>query len=252
MFVGTRPLNFLDYFACNTLNPIRLRKVVEGMSQACKSAGCTIAGGETAEIRDTYKLGAIDVAGTINGIMTRSEMLHPKKTIVCGDVVFALSSVSAHTNGFTLINKIRRQLSPLSDEDKKWLTQLTLPHRCYLQEIKKIHPLPGGVRVRGLAHMTGGGLIDNPPRILADDKQLVFNLDTVMGQIPDMFKRLWKESGIAPDNYTQMFRTFNCGIGMLIVVPSEDSKHLKELLPEAFKVGEIRKKNPEEKPVIFE
>lgn len=247
-----QPLNFLDYLASHTLNPEDMRNILTGMAEVCRDIGCSISGGETAEIKDTYREGAMDIAGIINGIMYPSQMLQPKSQIVAGDVVFALPSISAHTNGFTLINKIRRRLSPLCRPDKEWLSDLTRPHRCYLPEIRTVLKDHPEIHVKGMAHITGGGLIDNPPRILHETKQIRFDRSVILNQMPPMFQRLWKETGIALDNHWEMFRTFNCGIGLIIVVDSASTRSFRDAIPEAFQVGTINDRHPTHPPVLFQ
>lgn len=238
-----RPLWFLDYFATHTLDPEELRLFISGVSQACRNVGCSLIGGETAEIKDTYKPGGLDLVGCITGAMREDEMLKPRETLRDGDVVYALPSVSAHTNGFTLINKVYREMKDATThEDIDWFRELAAPHKCYLEDIRAIQA--SGVEIKGLVHITGGGLVDNPPRVLSDNLAFHFNVGTIEERMPEMFRRLRVAARIEKDR--DMYRTFNCGVGMLVVVNEKQTlEH-----PDAFQIGFISTRT-DDGPVVF-
>ena len=231
----TEPLFFLDYFATHTLQRDVLKHFVSGVAQSCRQYGCALIGGETAEIKDTYREGAIDLVGCITGRMKPSDVLEPKKNVQSGNVVLALPSVSAHTNGFTLINKMLRENPTLLSTEKRWLLELGAPHRCYLREIQ--HLRSKGIPINGLVHITGGGLIDNPPRIIREGLKFVFQKATVIDQMPTMFRKLYKQCQFT--NLESFLRTFNAGIGFLIVVDASHVDAVTRELPESYIIGTI-------------
>lgn len=241
----TRPLTFLDYFAAHTLRPDELRWFVEGVAERCRDVGCSIPGGETAEIKDTYKPGGIDLVGFINGLMTEEELLRPKDTLRPGDIAIALPAASAHTNGFTLINKILREVKA-DDVDYDWLDWLAQPHKCYLNDVKTLRVL--GIPFKGLIHITGGGLLDNPPRVLPEGQHLWFSTQIIEEKMPEPFKKLRAIANITTNR--EMYQTYNCGVGMIVMVSPKEKELVLNVLKDSYVVGEMRSGDTEGK-VVF-
>jgi phosphoribosylamine--glycine ligase/phosphoribosylaminoimidazole synthetase len=250
----TTPLFFLDYFATDQIRPNHLRYFVEGLSQACREAGCALIGGETAEIKDIYQPNTRDLVGFITGAVARKDLLHPRETLREHDVCIALPSNSAHTNGFTLLNSILRRKTAdgtLDENTMEWMKQIAQPHKSYLPEIRGLRA--NGIPFKGLVHITGGGFIDNPPRVLPPNLNVVFQRNTIEERMPSMFRSVWKESGIAADDFMQMYRIYNCGVGLIIIVdPFVVPSALAHLPPSAFVIGEIgTKQSPTDESVVF-
>lgn len=221
---GATPLFFLDYFATGKLVPELLAELVDGMAAACRDAGCALVGGETAEMPGVYALGDYDIAGFIVGAVERDEIIDGS-AIEAGDAVLGLPSSGLHTNGYSLVRHIaaERELSwndvlpgtqaPLAD-------LLLAPHRSYLAAITEMRHQ---VHIRALAHITGGGLIDNIPRVLPQG--LAVELDRSTWSIPPVFTALQSAGGIHPE---EMWRTFNMGIGMVVIVPAPQADAVHE------------------------
>lgn len=212
---GARPLFFLDYIASSSLDPEQVAAVVTSCAAACKDAGVALLGGETAEMPGVYMPGELDLVGTIVGVVGRDEVIDGSR-IAPGDVVFGLASAGLHTNGFSLARKVLEDqdlTAPRSDLGGKSLGDALLaPHVSYLGEVDALRA--AGVDIKGLAHITGGGLIDNPPRILPDDTGLSL-VEDAWTELP-IFSII-RELGQVPDR--EMAHVFNLGLGMLVVVP---------------------------------
>jgi phosphoribosylformylglycinamidine cyclo-ligase len=233
---GAVPLMFLDYVASSKLDPHMVASVVTGAAEACKAAGCALMGGETAEMPGVYAPGEFDLVGTIIGVVDRKDLIRGDQ-IRPGDVVLALPSVGLHTNGFSLARKVTEGLdltAPREDLGGRSLADaLLVPHRSYLSEILALRA--AGVGILGLVHVTGGGLRENPPRVLPEGT--AFRFDTSSWALPPLFALLQRLGGISDD---EMRLVFNCGLGMLIVVRSEDADAAaRHLGPTALRVGEI-------------
>lgn len=223
---GAVPLFFLDYIAAGKLDPQMIATVVTGAASACKAAGCALLGGETAEMPGVYLDGEFDLAGTIVGVVDRAQAIDGKR-IQPGDVVIALPSSGLHTNGFSLARRV------LADEDlnapqerldgASLADALLAPHRSYLAEVTALRS--HGIDVRGLVHITGGGLVDNPPRVLPTGVAFRFHEDS--WTFPPIFQILQEKGGVARE---EMFHVFNCGLGLLIVLPAEQEMAAKALL----------------------
>jgi phosphoribosylformylglycinamidine cyclo-ligase len=233
---GAEPLFFLDYFASGRLSPEQLAEVVDGIAAACRATGTALVGGETAEMPGVYALGDYDIAGFIVGCVERDEVVDGSR-ISAGDAVLAMPSSGLHTNGYSMVRHL------VADSELAWdtvlpgteapLADLLLePHRCYLDAVRELR---AEVDVRGLAHITGGGLLDNLPRILPQG--LAVSIDRGSWTVPSLFTALQRQGGIQDD---EMFRTFNMGVGMVVVVPAEAATAVREAagLP-VWKVGEI-------------
>jgi phosphoribosylformylglycinamidine cyclo-ligase len=205
---GARPLFFLDYFATGRLDPEVFTQLIEGMTQACRVAGCALLGGETAEMPGVYALGDYDLAGFIIGLVEagrNTDTAHIKS----GDVLIGLPSSGLHTNGFSLVRKVFEDvpLTRVFPELGRPLSDVLLePHTSYLDDL-------GSLRWKGAAHITGGGLIGNVPRSLPD--RLGARLDRKAWNVPPIFELIRKRGRIADD---EMYGTFNMGLGMILVV----------------------------------
>jgi phosphoribosylformylglycinamidine cyclo-ligase len=222
---GAEPLFFLDYFASGKLDVTVAEAVVRGIAEGCRQAGCALIGGETAELPGMYSDGEYDLAGFAVGIVERAKILDGKR-VQPGDVVLGVASSGLHSNGYSLARKV---LALDSDADA-----LLAPTRIYVRAIKAA--LAAG-DVRGVAHITGGGLVDNPPRVLRDG--LVMRLDETRWPTLPVFAKI-AAAGVAR---AEMRRTFNCGLGLVVVVPPADAEAVRTALEAAgeaaFVVGDI-------------
>ena len=217
---GAEPLFFLDYFATGKLRPELLADVIDGTASACREAGCALVGGETAEMPGVYALGDYDIAGFIVGIAEKAALVQPRQ-VSAGDVLVGLPSSGLHTNGFSLVRYLFREdsfLSQVPELGRSLADELLEPHRSYLSQLRLAR---GAVDVLGVAHITGGGLLENVPRCLPDG--LGAEIERGAWEVPRVFK-LIESKGVRPD---EMWRTFNMGIGMVLVVRQAD---LGELL----------------------
>jgi phosphoribosylformylglycinamidine cyclo-ligase len=205
-----RPLFFLDYFATGRLDPDVFTQLVEGMTAACRAAGCALLGGETAEMPGVYALGDYDLAGFIVGLVEPSAQ---RDAVEPGDVLIGLPSSGLHTNGYSLVRKVFEDvpLGHVFSELGRPLGEVVLePHRSYLDDL-------GRIRWKGAAHITGGGVLGNLPRCLPDG--LAARLDRKSWRVPPIFELIRKRGRIADD---EMYGTFNMGIGMILVVDRRD------------------------------
>jgi phosphoribosylformylglycinamidine cyclo-ligase len=213
---GAEPLFFLDYFATGALDPRRGAEVVEGIAQGCREAGCALIGGETAEMPGLYSGKDYDLAGFAVGAVERGCLL-PRQDVAVGDLVFGLPSSGVHSNGFSLVRTIVAQSRISWDAAAPFAPQLTLaqafltPTRIYVKSV--LQALQGSGAIKALAHITGGGLVDNLPRVLPSG--LGARLDLAAIAVPPVFQWLARQGAIQE---REMIRTFNCGIGMLVVV----------------------------------
>ncbi len=234
---GAEPLFFLDYYATGRLLPEHLAEVVDGAAAACRAAGCALIGGETAELPGLYALGDFDIAGFIVGCVERDGLIDGR-AIQVGDAALALPSSGLHTNGYSLVRHI------LADREIGWdavlpgtsapLVDLLLePHRSYLEAIRDLRTR---VEVRGLAHITGGGILGNLPRILPEGTAVRIRRSS--WEVPPLFAALESVGGVQPE---EMWRTFNMGIGMVVIVPRDDAERAGEVaagLP-VLRIGEV-------------
>jgi phosphoribosylformylglycinamidine cyclo-ligase len=216
---GAEPLFFLDYFATGKLKPEHLAEIVEGMAQACREAGCALVGGETAEMPGLYALGDYDLAGFIVGVVDREEIIDGSR-VRPGDAVLGLPSNGLHTNGYSLVRHIVTEheldyAAVLPGTDAPLADLLLEPHRSYLAAVGALRQ---AVDVRALAHITGGGLKENTPRALPT--HLGVELERGSWPVPPVFEALQRVGGISPD---EMWRTFNMGVGMVVIVPPEQA-----------------------------
>lgn len=216
---GAEPLFFLDYLAMGKLDVAVAEQVVAGLAEGCRRAGCSLIGGETAEMPDFYGAGEYDLAGTIIGVVDKGKIIDGS-TIEEGDSIIALQSSGLHTNGYSLVRKLllssgRYQLDQHMDVLGRTLAdELLMPHKCYVKPIKK---LLEKMVIRGMAHITGGGLTDNIPRILP--KTLDAEIDLGTWEPLMIFELIKRDGDIAQG---EMFKTFNMGIGMVLIVSRDD------------------------------
>ena len=227
---GATPLFFLDYLATGKLDDSTVETVVQGLSEACRANGCALIGGETAQMPGFYADGEYDLAGTIVGVVNRDRIITGEK-IEIGDVLIGLPSNGLHTNGYSLARKLLFEVAKygadqyVNDLKDKTGAALMRTHRSYLSIIKK---LCAADLVNGMAHITGGGITDNLPRILAKGMGAI--VDRASWQPPPLFDHLQQLGSVEPE---EMLRTFNMGIGLICVVPAEKVKKVKAVLNRA-------------------
>jgi len=239
---GAAPLFFMDYLATGRLEPEVAEKVVEGLAEACKHNGCALIGGETAEMPGFYPEGEYDLAGFIVGVVEREKIINGK-TVEVGDIVLGLPSNGLHTNGYSLARKLLFEVASYSPDTfvseikNKVGNELMRTHKSYWPIIKK---MIAGECVAALAHITGGGITENLPRVLPRGTAAVIERGT--WPVLPIFEHLQKLGNVPPD---EMLRTFNMGIGMLLVVPAKKFKKAETLLDRAgekfYSVGRIVK-----------
>ncbi len=231
---GARPLFFMDYVASSRLDAEQIATIVGGAAAACREIGCALLGGETAEMPGVYEPGEIDLVGTIVGVVERGQLLDGGR-IEAGDQILALPSTGLHTNGYSLARKVLAELdwtAVHADLDMTPGEALLAVHRCYLHPVQALQT--GGVDIRGLAHITGGGVVDNLPRILPEGTAATIQRGTWVE--PAIFGLIQKLGNI-PD--ADMFHTFNMGLGMLVIVPAGQVEQALVLQPELSIVGEV-------------
>jgi phosphoribosylaminoimidazole synthetase len=229
---GARPLFFMDNFATSRLVPEQTAEVVTGIAEACKKAGMALLGGETAEMPSVYQPNEFDVAGTIVGILEREEVL-PRNNIKAGDVLIGLQSSGPHTNGFSLIRKIFTDL-PLEvivpELQLSLADALLVSHRSYYS-LLYTHLS----RIKALAHITGGGFIENIPRVLPIGLDAIIH--TGAWPIPPLWNLIQQKGKVDPD---EMYRVFNMGIGMVLIADQDSAPDIQNLIPETtYIIGEL-------------
>ena len=235
---GAEPLFFLDYFACGKLDVATATAVVKGIALGCEQSGCALLGGETAEMPGMYPDGEYDLAGFAVGAVEKSQIIDGSK-IVAGDVVLGLASSGIHSNGYSLVRKIIEVAKPDLEADfhgRKLSDVLMAPTRLY---VKPLLALMASMEVKGLVHITGGGLVENIPRVLQDNLTAV--LDGKSWTMPPLFQWLQQHGGVAD---SEMHRVFNCGIGMTVIISKENADAAMAQLQAAgetvYRIGEIR------------
>jgi phosphoribosylformylglycinamidine cyclo-ligase len=244
---GAEPLFFLDYFACGKLDPAVGAAIVSGVAVACRQVRCALIGGETAEMPGLYQAGDYDLAGFAVGALGRADLL-PRPDIIAGDVVIGLASSGVHSNGFSLVRSIVAASglaweAPAPFERSRSLGEALLtPTRLYVQSC--LAALRGTKAVKALAHITGGGFVDNIPRVLPDGLSVDLDLDRV--PVPPVFKWLATTGKVAE---AEMLRTFNCGIGMIAVLdPAAADAAIKQFAANGetvVRLGEVVKDTSE-------
>lgn len=234
---GARPLFFLDYYACGKLDVDVAARVVGGIARGCELAGCALIGGETAEMPGMYPEGEYDLAGFAVGVVEKSRIIDGR-TIAVGDVVLGLASSGPHSNGYSLIRKVVEVSGAAWDmplEGRALVDHVMEPTRIY---VKPVLAVLEQVRIKGLAHITGGGLTENVPRVLPSSVQA--RISRGAWKRPAIFDWLQRVGGIAED---EMHRVFNCGIGMVVVVAAADAEAALAAFAAqgetAWRIGEI-------------
>jgi phosphoribosylformylglycinamidine cyclo-ligase len=242
---GAEPLFFLDYFACGKLDIDTAAAVVGGIAKGCEESGCALIGGETAEMPGMYAAGEYDLAGFCVGVVEKSKILSGAD-VTEGDVVLGLASSGVHSNGFSLVRKCVERAGvnmPATLDGKPYKEALMMPTKLYVKPVLAALKAPE-FTIKALAHITGGGLLENIPRVLPDD--LAAELTTNAWSKSEVFQWLQATSGI---NDTEMARTFNWGIGMVIVVEATSSKACQAFLEaqgqSVFTIGHIVKRKTE-------
>jgi len=249
---GASPLFLLDYIATGKLDVDRAVDIVKGIVAGCEEAECSLIGGETAEMPDFYPPGEYDLAGFVVGLADNDQLLDGSE-IAVGHQLIGIASSGLHSNGYSLVRKIFFDRLKMSVQDfvedfgRTLGEELLEPTRIYVKTIKNVIR---GFRVSGIAHITGGGLIDNVPRILPKACKVV--LDTSSWTIPPIFQFLRRSGKLS---FRDMMRTFNCGIGMVVIVNGDDMddalSRLRAMGETAFHVGEVAPRKDDEEPIQF-
>lgn len=230
---GLRPLFFLDYVASSKLVPHMVAEIVTGMAQACRAVDCAVLGGETAEMPGVYRDSEFDVVGTVIGLMDITRTF-PRPSLAAGDVLLGLPSSGPHTNGYSLIRRIFAD-TPLDAEVAGvgvLAEALLAPHRCYLRELAALRE--AGIAVQGLAHITGGGLVENIPRALPPG--LTARIRSSSWPVSPLFQLIQQRGGISTG---EMRRVFNMGIGLVVIVKPEQAEAALNVLGEGWPIGEV-------------
>ncbi len=239
---GAEPLFFLDYIAMGKLVPEQVEAIAQGLAQACREVGCALIGGETAEMPGLYAGEDYDLVGFIIGVVEKEKIIMGK-TITVGDTIIGLPSSGLHTNGYSLVRKIFSvsQLKKHYPELGRTLgEELLEPHHCYYHQLK-----PLLLFIKGMAHITGGGLIDNVPRVLPQGMAAQFH--SRAWTVPPIFHLIQQRGNVDRD---EMYRVFNMGIGMVIICSPKDADQLTGQLPGAKVIGEVVKQVGKARVVI--
>ena len=248
--LGAEPLFFLDYFACGKLDVDTASRVVKGIAAGCEAAGCALIGGETAEMPGLYAGTEYDLAGFAVGVVEKSRIIDGS-SIAAGDAIVGLASNGPHSNGYSLVRKIVStrgiDLKSAVLEGRRLADLLLAPTRIY---VKPVLELLRRVPVRGLAHITGGGLLENVPRVLAP--RLTARIDGHAWRMPPVFSWLKREGNVSE---AEMFRVFNCGIGMVLILDRRHVETAISLLTAAgetvYRLGEIAERAEHEAQTII-
>lgn len=238
---GAHPLFFLDYIGTSDLSDERKLQLIDGMARACEAHGAALIGGETADMPDIYASGDFDLVGFVVGVVERDEIIDGSK-IVEGDVLLALPSTGLHTNGYSLVRKIFEIGTGGEPAADRAVLESNFPglegtlgdtllaiHRCYYEDLK-----PVLTRLHGIAHITGGGLTDNMPRILPDGLAARFERDS--WRVPALFSLIQERGNISD---ADMFHTFNMGLGIVLAVAKDEAESIARQLPDAKPVGRV-------------
>ena len=245
---GAEPLFFLDYFSCGKLDVGTASRVIKGIAAGCEQAGCALIGGETAEMPGMYPEGEYDLAGFAVGVAEKDRLIDGTK-IIPGDAVIGLASSGIHSNGYSLVRRIIDVAKPDLDagfHGRTLADALMQPTRIYVKPLLK---LMEAIEVKGMAHITGGGLVENIPRVLPDS--VVAEIQKEAWEMPPLFNWLQENGNVADD---EMHRVFNCGIGMAVIVAREDAEKAVALLSDAgetvWQIGNIRQRTGEEPQTV--
>jgi len=250
---GAEPLFFLDYIATSKLNPQKGAEIVKGIVRGCKEAGCVLLGGETAEMPGFYKRDEFDLAGFVVGVVNKKELIDGS-SVKEGDQIIGMSSNGLHSNGYSLARKVLFEKSKLKLSDKPSPLKSTVgeelmkPTKIY---VRTVLSLKKTFKINAIAHITGGGLIENVPRVVPKGLKAV--LDSSLWRLPSIFKLIKMKGRI---DEVEMYRTFNCGIGMISIISSTDTdrvlRKLRNLKEKAMVIGEIRKRKRGEPGVLID
>jgi phosphoribosylformylglycinamidine cyclo-ligase len=245
---GAEPLFFLDYYACGKLDVAVATEVVKGIARGCELAGCALIGGETAEMPGMYAEGEYDLAGFAVGVVEKSAIIDGA-SIAPGDAVLGLASSGAHSNGYSLIRRILEDVKPdlrKGFHGRPLGAALLEPTRIY---VKPVLALMQRLPVKGLAHITGGGIVENVPRVLPQSVQAV--IERAAWPRPPLFQWLQEQGGVAED---EMLRVFNCGIGMVVIVAAEREQEALAALRDGgetvYRIGAIRARKDGDPQVV--
>lgn len=245
---GAEPLFFLDYFACGKLEVGTAAQVIKGIAEGCEQSGCALVGGETAEMPGMYPAGEYDLAGFAVGCVDKDSMI-TGKTIAAGDVVLGLASSGAHSNGYSLIRKLIAKSGIDFESDfhgKKFKDVVMAPTRIYVKPLLK---LMAAMPVKGMAHITGGGITENVPRVLPEGVTAEIKKDG--WTMPPLFTWLQAQGNVTD---SEMYKTFNCGIGMVVIVAKAQAQAAMDLLKaegeQVFELGVIRAQKSGEAPTV--
>ena len=242
---GAEPLLFLDYIGQGKMIPEKVEAIVKGLAEACREVGCALIGGETGEMPGLYATPEdYDLVGFIIGAVEKDKIIRGE-TITAGDAVIGLPSSGLHTNGYSLVRKIfgetRADLDTHYPELGRTLgEELLEPHRCYYNQLKSLLPI-----IKGMAHITGGGLIDNVPRVLPEG--LTARLNNQAWTVPPIFHLIQQRGNV---DQQEMYRVFNMGIGMVVICSPSDVSQITQTLPEAKVIGEVVKQKGKTRAVI--
>ena len=241
---GAEPLFFLDYIAMGKLVTEKVAAIARGLAQACREVGCALIGGETAEMPGLYTGEDYDLAGFIVGVVEKTKIIQGK-TIVAGDSLIGLPSSGLHTNSYSLARKIFGEIKKALDVYYPELgrtlgEELLEPHRCYYKELKPLLPV-----IKGMAHITGGGLIDNVPRILP--QSVAARFDSQSWTVPPIFKLIQGRGNV---DQREMYRVFNMGVGMVVVCSPDNVDQLTQAIPEAKVIGGVVRQTRKGRVVI--
>ncbi|HEY4256219.1 MAG: phosphoribosylformylglycinamidine cyclo-ligase [Candidatus Udaeobacter sp.] len=234
--LGARPLFFLDYIGCQKLEPKVFRQLLRGFSRACRSAGCALLGGETAQMPGMYRNGEYDLAGCIVGVVDRTKIIDGSK-IQPGDVILGFTSNGLHTNGYSLARRILFEKMRLTVNSHLPESKITVGKEL-LRVHKNYQPLLAKVpsrMIKGLAHITGGGLIDNLPRTLPPNCDAI--IETKSWKVPRIFQIVQQNGNV---DAQEMYQVFNMGIGMVVIVARQDAQRAKSILS-AKRIGRIER-----------
>ena len=250
LVTGAEPLQFLDYYATGKLDIEVATQVIAGIGAGCEQAGCALVGGETAEMPGMYKKGDYDLAGFCLGVVEKAEIISGVE-VRAGSQLLALRSSGLHSNGYALVRKIlqHRKIDPLTARlGRRPLANVLLePTRIY---VKQILQLRKNIELQALAHITGGGLLENLPRILPE--KTCARIDRCSWRVPQLFGWLQEQGDL---DETEMRRTFNCGIGMVLVVPEAQAQTALDLLQangeKALHIGQVARRDPGAPQVVF-
>ncbi|MFL2640155.1 MAG: phosphoribosylformylglycinamidine cyclo-ligase [Dehalococcoidia bacterium] len=244
---GADPLFFLDYIATGNIKPKQIAEIIQGLSAALKIAGCSLIGGETAEMPGVYKDGDFDIAGFIVGAVEKENLIDGS-SIAAGDVLVGFPSSGLHTNGFSLVRHIfglDDNVKPLdvkySDLGTTLGEALMAQHVSYYSALKPIQQL-----LKGMAHITGGGIVENLPRIIPEHLKCIVRKDS--WKVPALFNIIQRHGNV---DWNEMYRVFNMGVGLVGIVRPEDLKLVKSSLDGSFVMGEIANREPNESRIDF-